>query len=149
MQTSNIFPLQINTQNNILFLKQFNEFRKKNNLEFGCCYVCNEKKYKHEFQTCKTINLNKNIKNMKTLLKFNPKHLWENKFGIIPKELLNNTKHMHSDYKDYYLQGKVFHQLKFLYVNLVVIVYSIIKCQNLHWPMDYGLELHVIIVEPY
>ncbi len=69
---------------------------------------------------------------MKIILKFNPKHHWRNKFGIIPKEVLLNTKDKHSYYKDYYLQGKVFHQLKFLYVNLVVIVYSIIKCQNLH-----------------
>jgi hypothetical protein len=97
MQTLNTFPLQINTQNNISCLKKFNEFLKTIIFEFGCSYVYNEKKYKHEIQACKTKNLNTNIKNMKTLLKFNPKHHWQNKVGIIPKELLNDTKHMHSE----------------------------------------------------
>jgi predicted secreted Zn-dependent protease len=69
----------------------------KNQFEFGCCYVYNQKKYKHEFQTCKKTNLNTNIKNMKTLLKFNPKHDWKNKVEIILGELLNDIKPMHSE----------------------------------------------------
>jgi hypothetical protein len=68
---------------------------------------------------------------MKTLLKFNPRHHWQNKVEIIPEELLNNTKHMHPKLQGL-LFAKVFQQLKFLYVGLVIIVYSIIKCQNLH-----------------
>jgi hypothetical protein len=40
---------------------------------------------------------------MKTLLKFNPRHHWQNKVEIIPKELLNDTKHMHPK-----LQGLLF-----------------------------------------
>jgi hypothetical protein len=40
---------------------------------------------------------------MKTLFKFNPKHHWQNEVGIIPKELLNNTKHLHLE-----LQGLLF-----------------------------------------
>jgi hypothetical protein len=40
---------------------------------------------------------------MKILLKFNPKHHGQNKVGIIPKELLNDTKHM-----DLELQGLLF-----------------------------------------
>jgi len=34
---------------------------------------------------------------MKTLLKFNPKHHWQNKVEITPNELLNDTKHMHME----------------------------------------------------
>jgi hypothetical protein len=40
---------------------------------------------------------------MKTLLKFNPKHHWQNKGENIPKELLNDTKHMNLE-----LQGLLF-----------------------------------------
>ncbi len=61
MQTPNTFPSQINTQNNISCLKQFNDFLKNSTFEFGCCCVCNENKYKHEFQICKIKNLNKNL----------------------------------------------------------------------------------------
>jgi hypothetical protein len=52
MQTPSTFPLQINTQNNISCLKQFNDFLKNYTFEFSCC-VCNEQKHKHEFQICK------------------------------------------------------------------------------------------------
>jgi hypothetical protein len=47
------------------------------------------------FQIYKITNLNTNVKNMKILLKFNPKHHWKNEVEIILEELLNNTKHMH------------------------------------------------------
>ncbi len=95
MQTLNTFPPQINTKSNISNLKQFNDFLKNSIFEFGCCYTCNEKKYKHEFQIYKITNLSTYLKNMKTLFKFNPKHHWQNEVEIIPKELLNDTKHMH------------------------------------------------------
>jgi hypothetical protein len=97
MQTLNTFPLQINTRSNISNLKQFNDFLKICTFEFGCCCICNEKKYMHEFQIYKITNLNKNLKNMKTLFKFNPKHHSQNEVEIILKELLNNTKHMHTE----------------------------------------------------
>ncbi len=82
-------------KNNIPCLKQFNDFLKNSIFEFGCCHVCNQKKYKHEFQICKITNLNTSLKTMKTLFKFNWRHHWQNKVEIIPKEWLNNTKHMH------------------------------------------------------
>jgi len=47
------------------------------------------------FQIYKITNLNTNVKNMKTLFKFNPKHHWQNEVEIALEELLNNTKHMH------------------------------------------------------
>jgi len=40
---------------------------------------------------------------MKILLKFNPRHHWQNKIEFIRKELLNDTKHMHPE-----LQGLLF-----------------------------------------
>jgi len=43
-----VFPPQINIHNNKPCLKQFNNFVKKSNFEFGHCYICNENKLIHE-----------------------------------------------------------------------------------------------------
>ncbi len=53
MQTPNTFPMQINTKSNISNFNKFNDFKKKSTFEFGCCFTCNEKKYKNEFQIYK------------------------------------------------------------------------------------------------
>ncbi len=53
MQTLNTFPPQINTQNNISCLKQFNDFLKNSTFEFGCCCVCGQRNINMNFKCVK------------------------------------------------------------------------------------------------
>jgi hypothetical protein len=81
--------------NNPSCLKQFNNFIKKFNFEFGHCCICNENKFTNELIICDISNLDPKLKLMKNLLKMNPKFHFEYDIKFVPKELLNDTKHMH------------------------------------------------------
>jgi hypothetical protein len=76
-------------------LKQFNDFIKKFNFEFDHCCICTEKKFIHELIICDISNFDFELKHMKILLKMNPKFHFKYDVEFIPKELLNDTKHMH------------------------------------------------------
>jgi hypothetical protein len=76
-------------------LKQFNNFIKKSNFEFGHCWICNEKKFIHELIICDISNFDSKLKHMKKLFKMNPKFYFEYNIEFIPEELLNDTKHVH------------------------------------------------------
>jgi len=64
--------------------------------QFNYCCVCNEKTFIKELTICSILDLNKKLKNMKNLLKMNPKHHLLNYDKIILKELLLDTIHVHS-----------------------------------------------------
>ncbi len=83
--------------NNMSCLKQFNNFIKKSNFEFGHCCICNEKKFIDELIICDISNLDSKLKHMIILFKMNPKFYFEYNIEFIPEELLNDTKHMHAE----------------------------------------------------
>jgi hypothetical protein len=76
-------------------LKQFNNFIKKFNFEFGHCCICNEKKFIHELIICDISEFDFELKLMKSLLKMNPIFHFKYDIELNPEELLNDTKHVH------------------------------------------------------
>ncbi len=78
-------------------LKQFNNFIKKSNFEFGHCCICNDKKFIHELIICDISNLDYELKHTKNLLKMNSKFHFEYDIEFILEELLNDTKHVHPE----------------------------------------------------
>jgi len=76
-------------------LKQFNNFINKSNFEFGHCCICNENKFIHELIISDISHLDSKQKHVRNLLKMNLIFHFEYNIECIPKELLNDTKHMH------------------------------------------------------
>jgi hypothetical protein len=95
IQKTNTFPQHIEIQNNISCLQQYNNFMKHISFQFNCCCVCNEKTFMKELTICSILDLNTKLRNMKNLLKMNPKHHLLNYNKIILKELLLDTIHVH------------------------------------------------------
>jgi hypothetical protein len=87
-------------------LKQFNNFIKKSNFEFGHYCICNENKFIHELIICDISNLDSKLKHMKNLLKMNPRFHFEYNIKFIPEKLLNDTKHMHPELEGFLLSNQ-------------------------------------------
>jgi hypothetical protein len=83
MQKVSTFPPHIKFENDIPCLKQFHNFNK--NVSFDYCCVCDEKTFIQELIICNISYLNTTLKNMKTLLKLNPKHHVSNDYDMIPQ----------------------------------------------------------------
>lgn len=63
----------------------------------------------------------------------NPKHHFENEMKFISYELISDTKHVHQELEGLLLSKEGISKLKmsFLYVDFVMFVWKIIRCQNL------------------
>lgn len=94
MQKIYNFPPQKRIENNMLCLKQFNNFMKNVNFKFNCCCVCNEKKFMQDLIICHIIDINTKLENMKILFKFNPKHHIpnDNNINMIYQSINVNTR---------------------------------------------------------
>jgi hypothetical protein len=59
---------------------------------------CDEKTFIQELIICNISDLNTTLKNIKALLKFNPKHHVSNDYDMIPQELIINNMHIHLEF---------------------------------------------------
>jgi len=57
---------------------------KNGHFKFSHCCVCNEKKFMQDLIIHPISYINVRLKNMKSILKFNPKHHMPNDIDIIP-----------------------------------------------------------------
>jgi hypothetical protein len=65
------------------------------NFKFSHCCVCNEKENMQKLIIHPISDINIKLKNMKSILKFNPKHHMPNDSDTIPQGLTKNEKHGH------------------------------------------------------
>jgi hypothetical protein len=90
----------------MFYLKQFNNFIKKFNFEFGHCCICNENKFIHELIICDISNFEFELKHMKILFKMNSRFHFEYNIEFIQEELLNDTKHVHPKLEGFLLSNQ-------------------------------------------
>jgi len=128
------FPPQINIHNNMSCLKQFNNFIKKSNFEFGHCCICNEKKIIHELIICDISNLNFELNHIKICSRWIQNFISnmisnssQNNYWMTPSTCVQN-------WKDSCYQIKVFQLLNinFQHVKPIMFPWKVIKSQNLH-----------------